>query len=310
MVRNPVRWRAACLFWGAERITHLTTPPEPSMRTSAFIPRTSSALSLAALALLSACGGADSPVSSDAAGSTSLSVSFAATGAASVNAAGNAVIVGTANDTMVISKVQLVLEHVKLRKSGVSACPDSMAPSTSRSRSSDDRGCSRLDLGPSLLDLPLSGTSTSPLAVTVPAGTYREIEFELEDVSTSSRSSQAEKDFLTAHPEFRDVSVRVTGTYKGTAFTFLSHAKAEVEFEFEPALVVQTGVNDNVRIDLDLAAWFKTAAGAVIAPTVTNQTAIDQNIISSFSAFGDRDRDGREDSGRGESRGRGRSGDG
>lgn len=280
------------------------------MRSPVLIPRTASALSVAALSLLAACGGSESPVSSDAAGSTSLSVSFAATGAASVNAAGNAVIVGTSSDTMVITKVQLVLEHVKLRRSGVAACPDSMAASTTRGRSNDDRGCSRLDLGPSLLDLPLSGTSTSPLAVTVPAGTYREIEFELEDISTSSRASQAEKDFLTAHPEFRDVSVRVTGTYKGTAFTFLSHAKAEVEFEFEPSLVVQTGVNDNVRIDLDLAAWFKNAAGVVLAPTVTNQRAIDQNIITSFSAFGDRDRDGREDSGRGESRGRGRSGDG
>jgi hypothetical protein len=268
-------------------------------------------LSAAAIAVLTACGSAsDGTLAPDAAGSTSLSVSFAATGATAVTAAGNAIIVGTAADTMVLTRVQLVLSNVKLRREGVSACPDSMKVSTTRGRSSDDRGCSRLDLGPMLLDLPLSGAITSPLAVTVPAGTYHEFEFELEDIRTSVNASQAEKDFLTAHPEFRDVTVKVVGTYKGTAFTFLSRVSAEVEFEFEPSLVVKTGVNDNVSIDLDLSSWFKNASGAVLAPTVANQSAIDQNISTSFSAFGDRDRDGHEDSGRGKGRGRDGSGHG
>ena len=267
-------------------------------------------LPLSMLGLLAACGSSsDSPVS-PAGGATLLSVSFAATGAAAVNAAGNAVIVGTAADTMVITKVQIVLDNVKLRLSGVTACPDSIKPSATRGRSNDKGGCSRLDLGPMLLDLPLSGTATSPLGVTVPAGTYSRLEFEIEDVSTSVNAPQASKDFLTAHPEFRDVTVKVVGTYKGTAFTFLSRANAEVEFEFNPALVVKTGVNDNVTVDLNLAAWFKNASGAVLAPTVANQIAIDQNIITSFSAFGDEDRDGHEDKGRGESHGHRKGGSG
>lgn len=271
--------------------------------------RGSRVLPLAMLGLFAACA-SDSPVSPNGTAAAALSVSFATTGAASVNAAGNAVIVGTASDTMLISKVQLVLSNVKLRREGVTACPDSMPVSSTRGHSSDDRGCSRLDLGPMLLDLPLSGGSTSPLAVTVPAGTYHEFEFELEDVNTSVRASQAEKDFLIAHPDFRDMTVKVSGTYKGTAFTFLSRARAEVEFEFEPSLSVQTGVNDNVSITLDLSTWFKSASGAVLSPTVANQVAIDQNITTSFTAFGDRDRDGHEDSGRGKGRGHDGSGHG
>ena len=280
------------------------------MNTRFARPIGSAVLPLTMLGLLVACGsGADSSTA-PAGGATSLSVSFAATGAAAVNAAGNAVIVGTAADTMVITKVQLVLENVKLRLSGVTTCPDSIKPSDTRGRSNDKGGCSRLDLGPMLLDLPLSGTASSPLGVTVPAGTYSRLEFEIEDISTSANAPQAQKDFLTAHPEFRDVSVKVVGTYKGTAFTFLSRASAEVEFEFNPALAVKTGVNDNVTVDLNLAAWFKNAAGAVLAPTVANQTAIDQNIITSFSAFGDEDRDGHEDRGRGVSHGHRKGGNG
>jgi hypothetical protein len=230
-------------------------------------------------------------------------VSFAtASAAVATNAAGNIVLVGTSNDSLVITKVQLVLENVKLRREGVTACPDSMAASKS-GRSHDENGCSRLDLGPMLLDLPLSGSSTSPLAVTVPAGTYHEFEFELEHISASASASQAQKDFLAAHPDLKDVSMVVTGTYKGTAFTFKSNVKAEVQFEFEPSLVVETGVNDNVSIALDLSKWFKSANGAIVAPTVSNQLQIDQNILSSFDAFGDRDRDGHEDSGRGKGHG-------
>ena len=271
--------------------------------------RVVASLPVAALGLFAACadGSTTAPA---AAGSTSLSVSFAATGASTTNAAGNAVLVGTAADTLVITKVQMVLDNVKLRLSGVTACPDSITASTARGRSHEDRGCSRLDLGPMLLDLPLSGASTSPLAVTIPAGSYSAAEFELDDVNTSTRATQAEKDFLTAHPEFRDVTVKVTGTYKGTAFTFLSRASAEIEFEFNPALVVQKDVNDNVTISLDLSAWFKGANGAVLAPTIANQTLIDQNIMTSFNAFGDRDRDGHEDGGRGESHGHGKGGHG
>lgn len=264
------------------------------------------AASTALFCLLTACGDASQDPTSAGGGATSLSVSFVAQGTAlKTNAAGNAVLVGTSADTMVITRVQLVLDKVKLRKSGVAACPDSMSASSQRGRSSDDRGCSRMDLGPMLLDLPLTGAATSLLGVTVPAGAYRSLEFELDDINASSRATQAEKDFLAAHPEFRNATVRVTGTYKGTAFTFVSKAQAEVEFEFEPSLVVKAGVNDNVSITLDLGSWFKQASGAVLAPTVANQAAIDQNIINSFSAFGDRDGDAREDSGRGRHRGRG-----
>lgn len=262
---------------------------------------------LAILITLAACGDGSESVGA-AGGATSLSVSFAATGADSTSS-GKALLVGTTADTMVITRVQLVLNEVKLRRAGITSCPDSMASSRDGSRSADDRGCSRLDLGPMLVDLPLSGVATSPLAVTVPAGTYHEFEFELDDVSDGRSASVAERAFLAAHPDFRDVSVRVNGTYKGVPFTFLSHAKAEVEFEFEPSLTVQTGVNDNLSIALDMGAWFKDAAGRILAPSVATQTRIDQNILTSFSAFGDRDRDGREDGGRGRGRGRGRGKD-
>jgi hypothetical protein len=279
---------------------------------------------------LAACSGADSSTISPidpVGGATTLAVSFAHAGALGTprvagsmtpgvsaaigtSAATGVVIVGTANDTMVISQVQMVIGNVKLRRAGVAACPDTIQPSKQRGKSADERGCSRLDLGPMLLDLPLTGTGVSPLAVSVPAGTYSAVEFELDDVKTGIRAPAGDSAFLVAHPEFRDVTVKVTGTYKGTAFTFLSRAEAEVEFEFNPALTMAAGVNDNLTVALDLTKWFKSATGGIVAPTVANQLRIDQNILTSFNAFGDRDRDGKEDSGRNRSSGRDKNGSG
>lgn len=75
-------------------------------------------------------------------------------------------------------------------------------------------------------------------------------------------------------------------------------AAAEVEFEFEPALVVEAGVNDNITVALDLARWFRNETGALLPPSAENQSRIEQNIATTFDVFGDRDRDGKEDSGR------------
>lgn len=276
----------------------------------------------ASLSSLTACGDATAP----AGGNSNLSLSFAAqvapagtartmgaglvpgvSLATGTNAAGNVVLVGAANDTLVITGVQLVLNEVKLRRADVTSCPAVMPErSGSSERSSDDKGCSRLDLGPMLLDLPLSDAGSSKLAVAIPAGSYREIEFELDRVEGGSGTSATDKAFLAANPDFANRSVRVTGTYKGQAFTFTSKVEAEVEMEFEPAIVVETGSNDNITIALDLARWFRDSAGRLLAPTVENQSRIEQNIATSFDAFGDRDRDGKEDPGR--SRTRSRSG--
>lgn len=258
-----------------------------------------------ALATLAACGDSTAPDG----GASSVSLSFAAQGASlPTNTAGNAILVGASNDTLVISSVQLVLNEVELKRAGVTSCPDSMPPRTRGDRSSDDRGCSRLDLGPMLLNVPLTEAGTSSLSVSIPAGSYREIEFELDDVDTDEDATAAERAFAAANPEFVDRTVRITGTYRGTPFTFTSSVEAEVEFEFAPPLTVEAGVNDNITVSLDLARWFRSSTGALLAPTPANRSRIEENIAEAFDAFGDRDRDGREDRSRGRERSRSRRG--
>lgn len=255
--------------------------------------------------LLTACGDNAGSLTDARGGATALSVSFTAASADSTAPAGRPLVIAVGADTMIISRVQMVVDEFEMEREGSSSCPDSMRVSDDDGRSSDDGDCSRLDRGPILFELPLGSATRQALSVTVPAGRYDEFELEIDDVDGDAGDSAAERAFIAANPAFRNVSVRVEGTYRGAPFVFTSRPDVELEFEFEPSLVIEGGVNDNVTIDVDLARWFTDASGRLVAPTAVNRSLIDGNIVSSISLFGDRNRDGREDDGRSRSNRRG-----
>jgi hypothetical protein len=106
--------------------------------------------------------------------------------------------------------------------------------------------------------------------------------------------------FITAHPEFKGVSVKVVGVFtdaNGTvhAFTFTSDVEAELAMDFATPVTVGA-TTTNLTIDVNVGSWFKDASGAVIDPTkAENQRAIEQAIRASLSAFEDDDHDGDDD---------------
>jgi hypothetical protein len=90
-------------------------------------------------------------------------------------------------------------------------------------------------------------------------------------------------DFLTAHPDFEGISVKVVGVFtdaEGAAheFTFTSRMNVVSAINFDEPVTVGAGTT-NLTIDVDVGSWFTGAAGAVIDPTnPANQRAIEQNI--------------------------------
>lgn len=240
-----------------------------------------------AAALLAACGDGAGP-------GTGVSLSFAARTSAAAPAPGvwGAVaapsaepIITDGTNTIELSSVQVVLREIELKRVEVADC-DSTA-------SDDD--CEEFETGPVLVDVPLTGGVETLVTVDVPAGTYDEIEFEIHKVSNDDPEDAA---FRAAHPDLVGLSIRVTGTYNGTPFSFETDLNAEQEFELAVPLVVEEGAggtNLTVRIDLD--GWFRTAGGSLIDPASANKGGpneglVKENIKNSFEAFEDRDRDG------------------
>jgi hypothetical protein len=245
-----------------------------------------------AILILAAC--ADSTTGAGRPGAMTLSVTAQRTASASLSPLASAapISVEGGGNTIVINQVRLVLGEIELELA-TADCSDSGHGGSGSGVSRNGNDCPEIELDPVLVDVPLAGTATLDLGVLVPAGSYRELEFKIEEADDDT---EPEAEFLRAHPEFRGVSVRVDGTFNGRPFTFRSALEAEIEAEFNRPLVVSAAQPLNLTVSVDVASWFKGAGGTVLDPSrPANAFAIGHNIRLSFAAFEDDDRNGIED---------------
>lgn len=254
------------------------------------------ALALTTTAALALAGCSDA---TSAAAGRPVSVSFA-TGVAPAAAAvlipagqSRSVTATSGANTLVIDTAQVVVARMELQRAGAS-CTSAAAAGDD---DADQHSCAELTLAPSIVNLPVDASITSPLQISIPAGTYSALEAKIRPVRADADHGKGSAAFLTAHPEFAGVTVRVTGTYNGRPFTYTGAPRAEFETSFNPPVVVDTA-HVNITVHVDLATWFKDANGGLIDPATTNadaMAAIVNNIRRSFRAFHDDDRNDKDD---------------
>lgn len=231
---------------------------------------------------------------------TRQSAASASLGAAAFSAA-----VATA-DSVTLTKAQLVIREIDLERAGGLGCRenqdnDSGGRGSNSGSGSDSHGnhnvnedCVGIEIGPVLVDLPLTGQIQSRFQAAIPEGDYREIEVRIDKPENDS----AGRAFVAQHPTFKDVSVIAEGTFKGQPFRFAARVKVKLEFEFSPPLAVgAAGTNITVRVLV--GRWFRDATGTPIDPTTAaaggiNAERVVRNIANSIQAFGDSNRDGSE----------------
>ena len=232
---------------------------------------------------IAACG-----VFSTAPNRPTLTLSFSSRAPAPVASASLApnfdISVTSGANTLVITKAQLVVRKIELKSLATTACSEDGI-------SADD--CDEIELGTRLVDLPVSDALAPATTASIPEGTYREIEFKVHKPGTDAIDAA----FILANPDFKDISVRVEGTYNGAQFTFTSAVNEEVELEFNPPVVI-TAASNNITIQVDLRTWFRNTDGTVIDPATANTggpnaSLVASKIKASLRAFEDRDKDGK-----------------
>lgn len=264
------------------------------MRTNHLV----SAGALLITAALSACSSDSTGPGSTTPGAVSLS--FSTTGAATTSASvapgasSGVLALAAATDSLVITKVQVVLARLELQRAGAT-CTSTESAGDDDTR---DSTCAQLELAPSIVSLSVNGGVTQALNTAIPTGTYTAFEAKIRVVEARKSASTA---FLTAHPEMAGASIRVEGTFNGKAFTYTGAPKAELEGLFNPALVADS-TGANITINVDLTNWFRTSGGALVDPATANAgganaALVSSNVARSFKAFRDDDHDGRDDRG-------------
>ncbi|HEX9727539.1 MAG TPA: hypothetical protein VGA37_03410 [Gemmatimonadales bacterium] len=189
-------------------------------------------------------------------------------------------------DTLVLTKAEIVLREVELKRLDVADCDTAGDP------------CEKFEAGPVLVSLPLGAGAQQQFALDIPAGTYSEIEFDIHKPDDGDPDDQA---FVAAHPAFADISIRVEGTYNGAPFVFTTDLNVEQELGLNPSLVITDGGGTtNVTILVDVGTWFRTGAGALVNPATANKDGandgiVKENIKNSVEAYEDDDKDGGRD---------------
>lgn len=232
-----------------------------------------------------ACDDTTSP--NDASVSLSLALAGAGPSAALVAQPLADISISDAENTLVISRVAIVLREIELKRLNDDECVVG----------SMDDSCEEFEVGPVLLEVDVDGGVDQIVAIDVPADIYRELEFDVHKPEAGDAAGQA---FIAANPDFDGVSIRVEGTFNGESFVFEQDLNEEQEFDLNPPLDVVEGEGPvNLTLTLDVSTWFM-AGTAVVDPRTANvggenEQTVEDNIRSSIDLFEDRDRDGERD---------------
>jgi len=132
---------------------------------------------------------------------------------------------------------------------------------------------SELKGGSTLVALPMNGSVVTPVTANVAAGSYDEFEMKVR-------------------------TVRVLGTFDGSAFDETVTVNDDLELDLNPPVVAAQDGTANVTVKISVANWFQSSDGGLIdlrALTDILRLRIAANIRASFEAFEDHDRDGQDD---------------
>ncbi len=247
------------------------------------------ALTLTAALALAACSDGAGPGGQPG---VSLSFSTRAPGAQPTAGFFASVMADTLMDgqnELIITQVEIVLREIELKRQEAFACDSSSSSGV------DNDDCEEFEVGPTLVDLPLNGTTETMVTIDIPVGAYDELEFDFHKVSNDDPEDAA---FRAQHPDMVGKSIRVRGTFNGDDFTFETDLNVEQEFDLVPPLVIDDAtVSTNVTVLVNLARWYQDGSGTLLNPASgnkggVNESIITENIKQSIEAFEDEDRDG------------------
>ena len=173
------------------------------------------------------------------------------------------------NGTLTLEEIRLIIAEVEL--DGASHSCDDDLPEV------DD--CADFEAPPRFIDLPLDGQPIEAFVGLIPPGTYKELEFEIEDLEDDEDDPELaaaitalRADILREIPDWpRKASGMVVGTFESASsgvvrFRIFLDAEIEIERDLIPNLVVGPDGSATVDLTVDVRPdiWFSRPDGSVI----------------------------------------------
>lgn len=151
-----------------------------------------------------------------------------------------------------------------------------------------------IKVGPFVVKLNLTGTTTDFAIGGIPANSYDRIKFEIHKIEASETLSDPE--FREGTDESLRYSVIVKGKYNTIPFIYKSRKSAKQDLHLETPVTVDENGVANLTITVDPFTWFADGINTLDPTDPSNESVIDNNIKESFKkAFRDNNHDGNED---------------
>lgn len=220
---------------------------------------------------LAACSG------SDVAPGRQSQIGFTSSSSLAANA--TTVPVTSGGHTLDLAQVTLSVSRIELKRALTNACSDDDALHDDDGGDGDAHAgveqCAELRVGPTTVDLPLSGGMVTLPADALPAGTFRELEMRLSQVE-------------------------LKGTFDGQAFDVTLPVGVHAEIELSTPLAVVEGSPTVITINVPVNDWLTNPDGSLVDPTTISSNsalldAVRDRIRASLRAFEDEDHDGHDD---------------
>ncbi|HEX6938463.1 MAG TPA: hypothetical protein VF158_03565 [Longimicrobiales bacterium] len=182
---------------------------------------------------------------------------------------GESIVVTGSNGTLEITDIRFIVAEFELEH--VDRGDDCDASGTGNP-------CREFHIPPYFVDLPLTGGPLSVGADEVPAGSYEELEFEIEDLEDDEedpeKAQQIEALMNAIRAELPDwpdeAAMRLTGTFTPTdgepaPFVVYLDAEVEIELEFEqPLVIADSAVDRTITVQIDPNRWLARGDGTVV----------------------------------------------
>lgn len=187
-----------------------------------------------------------------------VAVRFATSPAARSATTADELVISGSNGTLSIGDIRFIVSEFELKRAEDFCVGEE-----------DDDDCEEIEGGPFLVDLPLGSGAVTLTTDQVPAGTYTELEFEVENLDEDEDDDAREQQLIqslyaqirSTYPNFpREASMVVRGTFTptgGSAQPFVVYFDAEIEIEkdLNPPLTVPGSAV--LTVNVNPALWFR-----------------------------------------------------
>lgn len=232
--------------------------------------------------VLAACGETTAPADSEGAAIRFSAVADPGDDLSAQTQEGSLLLTGR-NGTLQIDELHVIVDRFELKRVDDDAC------------AKGDDACRKFRAPPSLLSLPLDGTSVVAVRQPVDPGTYRRLKFKIEDLDQDHdygkrhgdddgrrrlfhdddwedrwpQIRDLRRDIRAAFPDWPDdASILVVGSFtptEGEARPFRVYLEAEVDVEKRLIPPVTVGEEDaTFTVELDVARFFRIGRGRLL----------------------------------------------